>query len=35
MARSAGYNRKQITELLKIVREHRDNIERAWNEHFD
>ena len=34
IARSAGYNRKQITELLKVVQERREEIERAWYEHF-
>ena len=34
IARSAGYNRRQLSRLADLVREHRDEIERAWNEHF-
>lgn len=34
IAYSAGYNRKQLTRLMRIVAERREEIERAWNEHF-
>ena len=34
IARSAGYSRRQLSQLAELVREHRDEIERAWNEHF-
>ena len=34
IANSEGYSRKQLTELLEIVAEHRLEIERAWNEYF-
>ncbi|MGL6158932.1 DUF4160 domain-containing protein [Microbulbifer sp.] len=34
LARSAGYNRKQLSQLAEATTDHRDEIERAWNEHF-
>lgn len=34
IASSAGYNRKQLSQLIQLVEEHRSEIERAWNEHF-
>ncbi|WP_027961276.1 DUF4160 domain-containing protein [Halomonas halodenitrificans] len=34
IASSAGYNRKQLSQLMQLVEEHRRDIEEAWNEHF-
>ena len=34
IASSTGYNRKQLSQLMQLVEAHRDEIERAWNEHF-
>ena len=34
VARSAGYSRRQLLELGEVVGERREEIERAWNEHF-
>ena len=34
LASSAGFDRSTLVELEKIVEQHRDEIERAWNEHF-
>ena len=34
VARSVGYSRRQLSELAELVDRHRDEIERAWNEHF-
>ena len=34
VARSAGYSRRQLSELTALVRHHREDIERVWNEHF-
>jgi hypothetical protein len=34
IAYSAGYNRKQLARLMRIVADRRDEIERVWNEHF-
>ncbi|WP_290785834.1 DUF4160 domain-containing protein [Halomonas sp.] len=34
IATSAGYNRKQLSQLMQLVEAHHDEIERAWNEHF-
>jgi len=34
VASSAGYNRKQLARLVRVVEENRRQIERAWNEHF-
>ena len=34
IARSAGFSRGQLSELAELVSRHRDEIERAWNEHF-
>ena len=34
VARSAGYTRRWLSELAGVVDERREEIERAWNEHF-
>ena len=34
VARSAGFNRRQLAELAVQVSRHRKEIERAWHEHF-
>jgi hypothetical protein len=34
VAESAGFNRKRLAELTRVVEEHREEIERAWHEHF-
>ena len=34
VARSAGYSRRQLLELAELVDRRREDIERAWNEHF-
>ncbi|MBF1803155.1 DUF4160 domain-containing protein [Alloalcanivorax profundimaris] len=34
IAKSAGYNRKQLSELVEVVNSHFEEIERAWHEHF-
>ncbi len=34
LARSAGYNAKELTRLRKLVTEHRALIEEKWHEHF-
>ena len=34
VARSAGYSRRQLLGLAQLVGQRRDQIERAWNEHF-
>ena len=34
LARSAGYSRRQLSELAAMVGERREKIERAWSEHF-
>lgn len=31
---SAGFNRKELTDIVAIVASRRDEIERAWNEYF-
>ena len=28
------FNRRQLSELAELVHHHREEIERAWNEHF-
>lgn len=35
IARSAGYNRRQLAEFVAVVTVRRAEIERAWNEHFN
>ena len=34
IANSAGFNRKQLANLVDVISDHREEIERAWNEHF-
>ncbi len=34
VAESFGFTRRELTELTKIVLERRDEIIRAWHEHF-
>ena len=34
VARSAGFNRRQLSESAELVHHHREEVERAWNEHF-
>ncbi|MDA8351254.1 MAG: DUF4160 domain-containing protein [Pseudomonadota bacterium] len=34
VARSAGFDRRTLAELARVVEDHRDEIERAWHEHF-
>lgn len=34
VASSAGFDRRTLAELMKVVEEHRELIERAWNEYF-
>jgi Domain of unknown function (DUF4160) len=34
VASNIGFDRRTLTELMKVVETHRDVIERAWNEHF-
>ena len=34
MARNIGLSKKQVAELAKIVEEHRNEIHKAWQEHF-
>ena len=33
-ARSAGFDARTLRQLAGLVAEHRDEIERAWHEHF-
>lgn len=35
LAMSHGVPAHELTEIEKIVTEHRDEIEKAWREHFD
>ncbi len=34
VAASTGFDRRTLTDLVKIVEQHRDEIERALHEHF-
>ena len=34
VAESTGFDRRTLTELVKIVERRRDEIERAWYDHF-
>jgi hypothetical protein len=34
LAKNFGFSQNQITELKKVVEEHKNDIENAWTEHF-
>lgn len=34
VAESAGFDRRTLHELVIVAERHRDDIERAWHEHF-
>lgn len=34
VATSAGFGRGMLAEMVAVVEQHRDEIERAWHEHF-
>lgn len=34
VAQSFGFSRRELAELTRVVTERRDEIERAWHEHF-
>jgi hypothetical protein len=34
VADSIGFDRRALAELVKVVEERKDEIERAWHEHF-
>lgn len=34
LAKNFGFSQRQITELKKVIEEHKDDIENAWREHF-
>jgi len=34
IAGSGGFTRKQLAEMVEVVALHREEIERAWHEHF-
>ena len=34
LAENHGLNQRRITRALKLVREHEDEIQTAWQEHF-
>jgi hypothetical protein len=34
VADSAGFSRQELIELVRVVEQHREEIERAWHEHF-
>lgn len=34
LAHSHGFSRRELTELARVVEARRDEIERAWHEHF-
>jgi hypothetical protein len=34
VADSVGFSRQALVELIGVVEEHREEIERAWHEHF-
>lgn len=35
LALSVGYSAHEVRDLLAIVRNHRDEMEQAWHDHFD
>ena len=34
VATSTGFDRRTLSELIKVVEQRKDDIERAWHEHF-
>lgn len=34
VAASAGFNRRTLAEMIVVVEQHKEEIERAWHEHF-
>jgi hypothetical protein len=34
LAESGGYDGGELRQLLEIIREHRERMERAWHDHF-
>ena len=34
IADSVGFNRRTLSELVELVEQRKDEIERAWHEHF-
>lgn len=34
LAKSIGFNNKQINNIEKIIKENKDEIIKKWNEHF-
>lgn len=34
VAQSAGFDRRALSELVKVVAQNRDRIERAWHDYF-
>jgi hypothetical protein len=34
LVESGGYDGGELRQLLELVREHREMMERAWNDHF-
>ena len=34
LERSVGYSRSEVSEILRQVEEHRDEIEHSWHKHF-
>lgn len=35
MVKSIGFSEKQVAELKKVIEEHKNEIEIAWNKHFN
>jgi len=34
VAESTGFDRRELSDLVKVVEQRKDEIERAWHEHF-
>jgi hypothetical protein len=34
LVKNFGFSKKQITEMTKVIEEHKNEIENAWKEHF-
>ena len=34
VASSAGFDRRALADMIAVVEQHKDDIERAWHEHF-